>query len=195
MKKIKDSSVKIDIGCGINKREGFLGVDILKLPGVDVVLDIRGKWPWKDSSVDEINMSHTLEHFTQEERCHVMNEMYRVLKPVQHENGKAVTGISTITTPSPFSDRAYGDPTHKWPAIGDWFYLYLDKDWRDKNAPHTDIKYNKTGYSCDFERISTGYNPHPLLGGRNQEYQQHALIFWKEAAQDVIVVIGKRIKK
>jgi predicted SAM-dependent methyltransferase len=138
--------IKLDLGCGINKREGFTGVDSLKLKGVDIVADLTKKWPWKDSSVDEIHMSHTLEHFTQEERIHVMNEMYRVLKPVEYDAaGQAVKGKATIITPYLFSDRAYGDPTQKWPAIGDWFYLYLNQEWRNGNAPHVDFKHNKKG--------------------------------------------------
>jgi hypothetical protein len=185
--------IKLDLGCGINKREGFTGVDSLKLKGVDIVADLTKKWPWKDSSVDEIHMSHTLEHFTQEERIHVMNEMYRVLKPVEYDAaGQAVKGKATIITPYLFSDRAYGDPTHKWPAIGDWFYLYLNQEWRNGNAPHVDFKHNKKGYKCNFERTVASYNTHPHLNGRNQEYQTHALTFWKEAAQDIIAVIIKK---
>lgn len=187
------NEIRLDLGCGINKREGFVGVDSLKLKGVDIVADLTKKWKWKDSSVDEINMSHTLEHFTQEERVHVMNEMYRVLKTVEYDaSGKPSRGFATITTPALFADRAYGDPTHKWPAIGDWFYLYLNKAWRDGNAPHADSEHNKKGYSCDFERIVASYNTHPLLAGRNQEYQTHALVFWKEAAQDIIAVLIKK---
>lgn len=194
-KEKKEEVLKLDLGCGINKIAGFIGVDTLKLPGVDIVADLTKKWQWKDNSVDEIHMSHTLEHFTQQERIHVMNEMYRVLKPVEYENGKYVKGFATITTPALFADRAYGDPTHKWPAVGDWFYLYLNQDWRTPNAPHTDIKHNPNGYMCDFERVVASYNPHPALLNRNSEYQQHALIFWKEAAQDNIAVIVKKNKK
>lgn len=185
--------IKLDLGCGQFKKEGFTGVDSIKLKGVDVVTDLTKKWPWKNDSVDEINMSHTLEHFTQEERVHVMNEMYRVLKKVEYDNaGKAVKGLATIVTPAIFADRAYGDPTHKWPAVGDWFYLYLNADWRKDNAPHADKKYNKNGYSCNFERTVASYNTHPLLNSRNMDYQQHALTFWKEAAQDIIAVLIKK---
>jgi hypothetical protein len=198
MKQAKE--VKLDLGAGVNKREGFLGVDILKLKGVDMVVDLTKKWPWKDNSVDEIHMSHTMEHFTQEERVHVCNEMYRVLKKVEYDSaGKTTKGFATIITPAIFADRAYGDPTHKWPAVGDWFYLYLNRTWRmgnekgeGANAPHADIKHNKKGYSCDFERTVASYNIHPSLQGRNQEYQTNALTFWKEAAQDIIAVIIKK---
>lgn len=186
-------TLRLDLGCGINKIEGYIGVDSLKLPGVDQIVDLTKTWPWKSGTVDEVYCSHTLEHFTQEERIHVMNELYRVLKPVAYDSaGKVIQGFATFITPAIFADRAYGDPTHKWPAIGDWFYLYLNQEWRDGNAPHADIKYNKKGYSCNFERTIASYNTHPSIQNRNQEYQQNALIFWKEAAQDIIAQIVKK---
>ena len=33
-------SLKIDLGCGSNKKEGYIGVDILDVPGVDYVTDL-----------------------------------------------------------------------------------------------------------------------------------------------------------
>ena len=187
-----NKEIRLDLGAGPNKKEGFLGVDQYKMKGVDVVTDLTKRWPWKDNSVTEINMSHTLEHFTQEERCHVMNEMYRVLKKGKHENGQLVEGFCTIVSPYLGADRAYGDPTHKWPAIGDWFYLYINKAWREANAPHTDKKFWKNGYDCDFERTLSSYNLHPSLQGRNQEFQQDAVTFKFNAAQDTIAVIMKK---
>src|SRR5262245_36420082 len=73
--------LKLDFGCGPNKKEGFIGVDTIKFDKVDLVLDIgKAKWPWKDNSVDEAHASHFLEHLTAEERIHFVNELYRVLK-------------------------------------------------------------------------------------------------------------------
>src|ERR1051326_1395589 len=71
--------LKLDLGCGPNKKPGFLGVDRRAFDGVDVVTDLTGPWPWADQSVEEIHMSHVLEHFTGKERVHIFNEMHRVL--------------------------------------------------------------------------------------------------------------------
>jgi hypothetical protein len=48
--------LKLDLGCGTKKLEGYLGVDKVKLEGVDLVLDLDSTkpWPWKDGSVDAI---------------------------------------------------------------------------------------------------------------------------------------------
>ena len=187
--------LKLDIGCGKNKREGFIGVDQYQFDGVDLVLNVVRRdsvpmgpaiydnekgvnvvavmpsdftpWPWEDSSVDEAHSSHFVEHLTPVERCHFFNELWRVLKP-----GAQVT----IITPHWSNARAYGDPTHQWPAISEWFYLYLNRDWRAGNAPHTDAANWAPGYKCNFEGgCVTTVNPHhPELMGKNPEAQNYA---------------------
>lgn len=161
--------LKLDLGCGKNKREGFTGVDALKFPGVDVVCNLgSGRWPWKDSSVDEVNCSHMIEHLDWPERVHFFNELYRVMKP----GAKAA-----IVLPHWASSRYYGDPTHKSP-FSEFAWFYLKRDWREQNAPHV-------GYTCNFE-VSYGYTMHPELMARNEEYRRWALGFLKEAALDMV---------
>lgn len=175
--------VRLDIGCGPNKREDFTGIDRHKFKGVDIVCNVaKAKLPFKPNSVDEVYASHFIEHLTQDERCHFLNELFRVLKP---------TGMATLIAPHWASNRAYGDPTHKWPALGEMFFWYLDKKWRDTNAPHTDKKYLKTGYACDFE-FTYVYNIHPELGVKAPEAKQYAVNFYKEAVQDIVATLKPR---
>lgn len=167
--------LKLDIGCGKNKREGFKGVDQYAMTGVDFVMDVRETpWKWRDNSVEEIHCSHFIEHLTGAERVGFMNELYRVLR-----NG----GKATIIVPHWASNRAYGDPTHQWPPVSEMWFYYLLSDWRKREAPHTDIEFNKDGYSCNFQ-ATWGYNMSPALAARNQDYQQFALANYKEAALD-----------
>lgn len=70
-------------------------------------------------------------------------------------------------------------------------FYYLSKEWRSTQAPHTDSAHNPHGYACDFE-ATWGYSLHQGLISRNAEYQQHALAYWKEAAQDIIATLTKR---
>lgn len=167
--------VRLDLGCGKNPREDFTGVDVRDF-GQEIVCDLRGDWKWEDDSVDEVHCSHFVEHLTAQERIHFVNELYRVLKP----GGKA-----TIITPHWASNRAYGDLTHQWPPVSEMWFYYLSKEWREANAPHNDQ------YTCDFD-ATWGYSTHPEINLRNQEYQQHALTFWKEAAQDTVATLIKR---
>lgn len=178
--------LKLDLGAGTTKREGFISVDIRKFDGVDVVCDLaHDPWPWPDNSVDEVISSHMLEHLNGFERTHFANELYRVLKPapVGKTEPKA-----TIITPHWASARAYGDPTHAWPPVSEWTYAYWQAAWRKANAPHDDA------FTCDFEAPPPTYTLHPFLLTRATEHQQERLAWSKEAAQDMIQVLIKREK-
>lgn len=55
----------LDIGCGNDKQEGFVGMDYYPYPNVDVVHDVtKFPWPFPDKSVDIIMVSHLMEHIT-----------------------------------------------------------------------------------------------------------------------------------
>lgn len=170
-------SWRLDLGCGKNKKPGFHGVDAIAFDTVDTVLDLgNNPWPWDDDSVEEAHCSHFVEHLNAKERIHFVNELYRVLK----KDAKA-----TVITPHWASNRAYGDLTHQWPPVSEMWFYYLDKNWRATNAPHNDF------YTCDF-LCTWGYSLHAGITSRNQEYQQHAMQYFKEAAQDTIATLTKR---
>lgn len=169
--------LKLDLGCGRNKREGFVGVDVRKFKGVDQVVDLtKTPWPWADESVAEVHASHFIEHLTAEQRIKFCNELYRVLQP---------GGTATIIVPHWASCRAYGDLTHQWPPVSEFWFYYLAKDWRAANAPHNDA------YTCDFE-ATWGYAMRQDLQTRNAEFQQFALANYKEVAQDLIATLRKK---
>lgn len=176
MKKKTQAPLKLDLGCGTKKKEGFVGVDVRKFAGVDVVCDLgKKRWPWKDGSVDEIHASHFIEHLTGLERVHFANEAYRVLKK---------GGTATIVAPHWCASRAYGDYTHQWPPVSEFWFFYLSKKWRDENAPHNDA------YTCDFDS-GYGYNVHPEIVTRAQDHQVYALGHYKEMAQDIVATLTK----
>lgn len=178
---IPAAPLKIDLGCGPHPREGFIGVDAIKFPGVSVVANLRERWPWPDNSVAEAHASHVVEHFDMMERCHFVNELYRVLIP---------GGTCQVITPHWASCRAYGDPTHKWGPVSEFWFYYLNRDWRKANAPHTDAEHLKGGFDCHFA-ATWGYNLREDLGVRSQEYQQFAMSNYKEVCQDLIATLTK----
>lgn len=172
--------LKLDLGAGKNGKEGFLKVDIRKFDGVDVVCNLGiDTWPWPDNSTEEAHCSHMLEHLEPMERVHFFNELYRVLK---------WGGKCQLITPHWASCRAYGDMTHKWPPVSEFFWYYLNQEWRASNAPHNDF------YTCDFDS-QWGYSLHPLIVPRNQEYQTFAMNFYKEAVMDMICTVTSRKKE
>jgi len=182
--------LKLDFGCGPTPREGFEGVDRLPFDGkVTHVLDLRKPWPWADASVAEAHASHFLEHLTAPERVHFANELHRVLVP---------GGTCQLITPHWASCRAYGDPTHQWPPVSEFWFYYLSKEWRlgdpsksiPGNAPHTDRLYNPEGFACHF--VATwGYTLRPDLGVRTAEWQQFAVNNYKEVVMDLVATLTK----
>ena len=168
--------LKLDLGCGKNKcAPDFVGVDSRPFEGVDTVADLTQPWPWDDNSVDQVHCSHFLEHLEPSERVHFANELWRVLKP----------GCSAlIIAPHWASCRAYGDLTHKWPPVSEFWPPYLNAEWRSINAPHNDE------YRCDFIN-GVGFGLRQDIIQRNQEYQQFAMSNFKEVAQDIHINLTK----
>lgn len=167
--------LKLNLGSGPSKMEGYLNVDSVSFPNVDQVVDLKKSWPWPDNSVSDIHMSHVLEHFTGLERVHIANEMYRVLV----NQGKA-----TVITPHWGSNRAYGDFTHQWPPVSEMYLCYLSKAWRKANAPHTDSEFNSEGHNCDFQAQGVHTYETGRYPGRNQEFVQFALANYRDAVMD-----------
>ena len=54
--------MRLNIGCGKDIREGWLDCDFVAEPEVDRVFDASKRFPFQDESIDEILMSHVLEH-------------------------------------------------------------------------------------------------------------------------------------
>jgi len=196
--------LKLDLGAGPRPREGFLGVDRLGFPGVDFSCDLAAeRWylmprseravtglrgvfglsdprasvegPLPDASVEEAHSSHFVEHLTAPERVHFCNELYRVLVP---------GGKCTLIVPHWASCRAYGDPTHQWPPVSEFWFYYLSRAWRQANAPHTDREHWPEGFACDFD-VTWGYTLNEALGVRSEETRQYAISWHKEAILDI----------
>lgn len=137
---------------------------------------VRGKWPEKTESVDEVNIINLVQMLTPKERIHFANELHRVMKP----GAKA-----QLITPHWCSARAFGDMAFQWPPVSEGWFYHLNAEWRKANAPWG------TGYKCDFDP-TWGYGLHPLIVPRNHEYQQNAITFYKEAAQDLCATLTRR---
>jgi len=126
-KNINNKIVQLDIGCGTNKRVGFIGLDILPLPGVDIVANIEDGLPIKTNVVDHIYISHVLEHISK--LNDIMDELWRICKK---------DAIVEIYVPYYKSAGAFQDPTHKR------FFSWLSFDYFTNNQflPHYNLNNN-----------------------------------------------------
>lgn len=98
--------MRLNLGCGFTKREGYINVDSAPECAPDVLWDLEKlPWPWEDDSVDEIKLEHVLEHVgeTSKKYLDIWKEMYRVCRP-----GASIH----IMVPHWNHDNFYHDPTH-----------------------------------------------------------------------------------
>ena len=93
--------MKLHLGCGYNKLEGYINCDISKEVNPDKVLNIEYPLPFKDDSVEEIIAEHVLEHINN--FITLMHELRRICK-----NGAKII----IKTPFYSSWGQFNDPTH-----------------------------------------------------------------------------------
>jgi len=106
--------MKLNLGCADRVFPGFRSVD--RVPPADEIADLEQRWPWPDSSVDEIVAHDIFEHLAS--RIHTMNELWRVLKP---------GGRATIEVPSAAKGAGFAqDPTHKTPWCMNTFQYFQD---------------------------------------------------------------------
>jgi SAM-dependent methyltransferase len=72
--------MKINFGSGERAMQGFINVDWQAGPTTDVVHDLNVfPYPWPDNSVEDIEMSHCLEHL--DKPFAVMKELHRIMAP------------------------------------------------------------------------------------------------------------------
>jgi SAM-dependent methyltransferase len=126
------AGILLDIGCGSNKRKGFVGMDKRAVEGVDIVHDLEVfPYPLEDESCLTIVGSHIVEHIKPWLMIEFMDELWRLLKP---------DGQLALSMPYGVSFGFVQDPTHCNPCNeATWQYfdpdkplygIYRPKPWR-----------------------------------------------------------------
>ena len=77
----RQRELKLIFGCGATRYPGWVGVDCFRGKSVDLLLDLRRRLPFSDSSVDCCYSEHFLEHLYPEEAELHLKEVRRILKP------------------------------------------------------------------------------------------------------------------
>ncbi|HZP31094.1 MAG TPA: methyltransferase domain-containing protein, partial [Acidimicrobiia bacterium] len=108
---------RLHLGCGRSPLPGWVNVDAVAGPGVDLVHDLDRcadrPLPYPSDSVDEFLASHLLEHL--HHPLPFMQELHRVARP-----GAA----ATFHVPYGSSDDAFEDPTHvRQYFVNSWIYF------------------------------------------------------------------------
>ena len=93
----------LDVGCGINKRPGAIGIDRNPSSRADVLCDLdHFPYPFADNSFDRILAIHVIEHVSDVMRA--FEEFHRLARP---------GGTVRIETPHYTDYSSWCDPTHR----------------------------------------------------------------------------------
>jgi SAM-dependent methyltransferase len=105
---------KLNLGCGEDKKDGYINVDWSPLPKPDVVHDLNVlPYPFTDNSIDLIEAFHVLEHL--DKPFAIMKEFHRILK---------VGGVLHVKVPHFSRGFTHAEHAHGFDVT---FPLYFDK--------------------------------------------------------------------
>lgn len=107
--------IKINLGSGWRKAEGFVNIDYREETNPDVCCDVTAGLPFPDNSVEIVRAHDFLEHIPIGQTIQMVEEIYRVLIP----NGM----FDSFTPDCETGQGAFQDPTHKsfW-CENSWLY-------------------------------------------------------------------------
>ena len=169
--------MKINIGSGFNRIDGYLNIDDDPLVYPDYLInldDVNIKLPFDDSTVEAVIAHHVLEHIGNG-FIPLMQELYRVCK-----NG----AILDIHVPHHFHEAYYGDPTHKRPITINTMRAF-SKKFNQENVKKfgggsgIGMKYNVDfeiiwydfKYDGFYQDMITNYNTRLAAGQVNEQEQ------------------------
>ncbi len=110
--------VFVDLGCGTRKRPGCIGVDNVKLDGIDIICNIEEGLPFDDETISGVFSNFFFEHISN--TIFLFKEIYRVCK-----NG----AIVEFRVPYYQSVTQYKDPTHKAIIVPEMLRYFTDDKW------------------------------------------------------------------
>ena len=119
--------LRLNLGSGMRSKPGFYNVDLLPLPGVDIVADLNDPLDaLPDNSVEEIFSRHTLEHVSQ--FLPLLAEMHRISRP----EAKIELIVPHFSNP-----HGYSDPTHvRFFGLYSLFYFCDEADQPRRKVPN-----------------------------------------------------------
>lgn len=114
---------KLNLGCGLDIRDGWVNLDSADLPGVDVVHDLGVvPLPFEHDRFSEVLCQDVLEHV---DYAPVLRDVHRILRP---------GGRVLIRSPHFTSRAVYVDPTHRSAFSIDTFAFFVrDSDYAERS--------------------------------------------------------------
>jgi SAM-dependent methyltransferase len=107
----------LDVGCGIRKHPGAVGIDRNPASAADVLCDLdRFPYPFADDTFDRLEATHVIEHV--KDVIRTMEEFHRLVRP---------GGRVRVVTPHYTDFSSFCDPTHRW-HLNSFSFRYFGED-------------------------------------------------------------------
>ena len=107
----------LDVGCGINKFRGAVGIDRIEGTRADVICELdHFPYPFRDASFRSVRAIHVIEHVA--DVVKTMEEFHRLLEA----GGRVV-----LATPHYTDFSSFCDPTHRW-HLNSFSFRYFGED-------------------------------------------------------------------
>jgi len=136
--------LKLDLGSGGEQQAGFYSVDLLALPGVDMVADLEQPLDQlPDNCAAYVYSRHTLEHISR--LIPLLAEIRRITQP---------TGSVEIIVPHFSNPHYYSDPTHVRPfgLYSMAYFVATEKQTGVRKVPcfYSDVRFIQRSVEIDF---------------------------------------------
>ena len=148
--------MKLNLGCGFDKREGWLNVDNFPECEPDQRLDIeQTPWDLPSDAFEHVLMKHVLEHVGADFKVFaaVMRELHRVTR---------ADGIVEIHVPHVRHDTFWSDPTHVrafTPLTFQMMSKRQNRAWMEARANYTMLAF-VMDVDFEVEGIVQVYDPY-----------------------------------
>lgn len=163
--------MKLNLGCGFDKRPGWLNVDSFSECDPDQLLDIELlPWDLPTDGFDLVLMKHVLEHVGADFPVFagVMRELYRVTAP---------DGVVEIHVPHVRHDTFWADPTHVrafTPLTFQMMSKRQNRAWMEARANYTMLAM-LIDVDFEVESIVQTYDPDWMAKVQRGEVERKAL--------------------
>jgi hypothetical protein len=148
--------MKLNIGCGFRKLDGYTNIDFFKECEPDILLNLEETpWPFETSSISEVAAIHVIEHLGEQRAVffNIIKEIYRVL-----EDG----GLFRVSVPHYMHRSHYTDPTHVRALTSGTFEMLSKEKNRDWARRSVNVTMLALMLDVDFETVEVDYGFDPV---------------------------------
>jgi ubiquinone/menaquinone biosynthesis C-methylase UbiE len=133
----------LDLGCGLNKAPGSVGVDWNRdASTADVLADLNRPLPFPDCSFDEVRAVHVIEHA--QDIMKTIAEIHRVARSA---------GRLYLVTPHYTDSSSWRDPTHRWHLNTYSFRYWEICGFHQKRHWYTQLELREISLHIELARL------------------------------------------